>query len=272
MSDAADDADAPVADLHVHTTVSDGTLALEEVPAAAREAGVDWVALTDHDRYHPDLDAPLATRDGVTLVRGIELRVETGPQRIDLLGYGLERTEALSEEVDRLQRDRIERGRRMIERVEAHLGVDLDLEPAEGLGRPHVARAIADSAADYGYDEAFEVLIGHDDPCYVARNVTDAAVGADLLREACAVVSLAHPFRYPDPEAALDLAVDLDLDGVERYYPYDRTVDPAPVDRVIAEHDLLATGGSDAHERTLGLAGPPRAAFEPLKRRLTEAT
>ncbi|OYR81429.1 histidinol-phosphatase, partial [Halorubrum distributum] len=67
--DPARPADPIVADLHAHTTVSDGTLTLSEVPAAAREAGVDWVAVTDHDRIHPGLDAPVVERDGVRVVR-----------------------------------------------------------------------------------------------------------------------------------------------------------------------------------------------------------
>jgi Predicted metal-dependent phosphoesterases (PHP family) len=81
----------PAADLHVHTTASDGTLTVPELPAAARRAGVEWVAVTDHDRVHPDLDAPVTDRDGVHIIRGIELRVETDRQRLDLLGYGVSR-------------------------------------------------------------------------------------------------------------------------------------------------------------------------------------
>ena len=88
------------ADLHVHTDNSDGTLALAEVPAAAHDAGVEVVAITDHDRLHPDLDAPVTERDGVELVNGIELRVEAGDQRLDLLGYGVTATDALAAETE----------------------------------------------------------------------------------------------------------------------------------------------------------------------------
>jgi len=274
-----------VADLHVHTTVSDGTLTLDDLPAAAREAGVEWVAVTDHDRIHPDLEAPVTERDGVTVVRGIELRVavdgdagdagpdagdgsETGDEagRIDLLGYAVDPTPDLRAEVDRLQRDRIERGRRMIGLVEERLGVTLDVEPGPGVGRPHVARAVAESDADYGYDDAFRELIGEGRPCYVARDVPGFERGAALLRASCPVVGLAHPLRYADPGPALARAGE--LDAVERWYAYDRPVDQSPVEAVIAEHDLLATGGSDAHGRELGRAGLDRGAFEAVRERL----
>ena len=257
---------APVADLHLHTTASDGVLTIETLPAAARHAGVDWVAVTDHDRVHPALSAPVSVHDGITVVRGIELRVDAGEFTVDLLGYGVDPTPELSAELERLQRDRQQRGGRIIDRVESQLGVDLDLDPRPGIGRPHIARAIAASDAPYDLDRAFAELIGDGDPCYVARSITPFERAVDLLSEAAAVVSLAHPFRYPDPEAALELAAD--LDAVEYDYPYDRPVDTALLDRVREEHDLLATGGSDAHDETLGRAGIDGAAFDRFRRRL----
>ena len=266
---AADD--RVVADLHAHTTVSDGTLTLDEVPAAARDAGVDWAAVTAHDRIHPGLDAPVVERDGVRVVRGIELRVDAGFERLDLLGYGVEHTDALDAEIDRLQRDRRERGAAILDRVEERLGVDLDLEPREGLGRPHIARAIDESDAPYDYAGAFDELIGNDGPCYVARDVTPLDDGLDLLDDACALVGLAHPFRYERVDEALDVARDRDAIGaIERFYPYGRAVDDARIDRVAAAADLLRTGGTDAHERTLGVAGLTRSAFEPVRERLPE--
>jgi predicted metal-dependent phosphoesterase TrpH len=241
-----------VADLHVHTTNSDGALSLESLPAAAEAAGVSAVAVTDHDRLHPDLPTPVATIDGVTVVHGIELRVTAGDRRIDLLGYGARRTPTLESLIERLQANRIERGREIIDRVEARLGTELPIEPRPGIGRPHIAEAIA-SVSSYGYGEAFEELIGDDCPCYVPRDIPTFDAGLDTLREACGLVSLAHPFRYDDPAAALELCSD--LDAVERFYPYDHEVDPRTIDRAIERYDLLATGGSDAHGETLGTAG-----------------
>ena len=266
-----------VADLHVHTTNSDGTLVLDALPAAARRAGLDAVAVTDHDRFHPAIEAPVSTVDGVTVIHGIELRVDAGSQRVDLLGYGVEPTQALTAEVERLQRNRIERGAAIVERVEDRLGIDLGVEPREGLGRPHIARAIAEHPdAPYDVQGAFDELIGDGGPCYVPRAVPDFARGRRLLADACAFVGLAHPLRYDDPESALELTAD--LDAVERWYPYDRPVDPPAedrlaagleaVDQAIAEHGLLATGGSDAHDANLGGTGLDRDAFERVRERL----
>ncbi|SEO58732.1 hypothetical protein SAMN04487948_103364 [Halogranum amylolyticum] len=281
MLDADDDADTgaaetstpedetPVADLHLHTTASDGTLTVPDLPDAARAGGVDTVAVTDHDRIHPDLEAPVTVHDGVIVIRGIELRVDTSEFAVDLLGYAVDSTPELRAELTRIQTDRKERAREMRSRVERRLDVNLDLDVREGVGRPHVARAIEESEADYDYQGAFDHLIGGGGPCYVAREITPFERGVDLLSASCAVVGLAHPFRYPDPEAALALTER--LDAVERYYPYGRPVDTDRLDAVVAEHDLLAVGGSDAHDTTLGRAGPPREAFERIAARLPRA-
>ena len=268
-ADATPVADEPiVADLHTHTTVSDGTLSIEAVPEAAQAAGLTWVAVTDHDRIHPGIDAPVVNRDGVRLVRGIELRIDAETERLDLLGYAVEHTPALDAEIARLQADRRERGAAIVDRVEDRLGVDLDVEVDSGIGRPHIARAIADSGAPYDYEAAFTDLIGDGCPCYVPRSVTGLETGVELLREACAVVGLAHPFRYDDVGAALSVARD--LDAVERWYPYGRPVDTDRVDRVVESASLLAAGGSDAHGQTLGAAGLTESDFEPIRERLPE--
>lgn len=259
-----------VADLHVHTTVSDGQLAPDAVPEAARQAGLEAVAITDHDRVQPDLDEPVVERDGVTLIHGIELRVDTGDQRVDLLGYGVEPTPELRSLCDRLQRDRVERAREIADCVEARLDVDLELDLHPGVGRPHIARAIERSDADLDYQGSFDELIGDNGPCYVAREIPDFETGRECLAGAAAFVGLAHPFRYDDPGAALELTAE--LDAVEAVYPYARDPDPEPLERAIDEHDLLLTGGSDSHGEQIGTAGLDAEAYGPIRRRLPRLT
>lgn len=257
------------ADLHVHTTNSDGEIELSELPSAARDADVSVVAVTDHDRLHPDLPTPVGVLEGVTVVHGIEFRVEAPHgEQVDLLGYGVTPTPELTAELDRLQTDRVERGRKIIESVEDRLDVGLDIEAREGIGRPHVARAIADHPdSDYDYEGAFEELIGNDGPCFVARDVTGFERGVELLTDACGLVGLAHPCRYDDPEAALELTGR--LDAVERYYPYDEEVNSRSVERAIADHELVPTGGSDAHDHELGRAGLSKPEYRHFRSAVT---
>jgi len=257
----------PVADLHVHTTNSDGTMTLHEVPRAARAAGIGIVAITDHERLHSELDTPTDDLDGVTTIHGIELRVETDAGQVDLLGYGVEPTPELAREIDRLQADRVERGHAIVDCAEDRLSADLPIDPAAGIGRPDIARAVAD-VTEYDYQGAFEEVIGRGCPCFVARNLPNFERGAGLLAESCGLVSLAHPLRYGDPAAALELTESEHIGGVERFYEYGRSVDVSPVERAIERHDLVPTGGSDAHDDVLGRAGLDREAFDRVAERL----
>ncbi|MFC6731331.1 PHP domain-containing protein [Haladaptatus sp. DYSN1] len=257
-----------VADLHAHTTASDGTMTLADVPQVAARADLDAVAITDHDTIHPGLPAPVTTHDGLTLIRGIELRVDTGGFDIDLLGYGVRETDALATTLDRIQQNRLERAREMVAAVESTLSVSLDIEYKPGIGRPHIARAIEASDAPYAYQDAFDELIGDDGPCFVRRAaIPSFEEGARLLSEACPVVSLAHPYRYPHPEKAIELAAE--LDAIEAYYPYARPVDDASLWEAVSAYDLLVTGGSDAHIDVLGEVTLSGAEYERFSQRLT---
>lgn len=256
------------ADLHVHTTNSDGELVLEEIPTVATDAGISAVAVTDHDRIHPELDAPLVRIDGIDIVRGIELRVEVTSldERIDLLGYGVTESPGLRTELDRLQADRKTRAARIVELVESELGIELDVKVHDATGRPHIARAIdAHTDTELSYQDAFDDLIGDGCSCFVPRKVTSFETGVELLSEACGVVSLAHPYRYDAPAAVLELTAQ--LDAVECRYPYsDQNTNGYPhLDmQAVERHNLLITGGSDAHEKDLGHAGLLKSEYEQL--------
>ncbi|WP_122091180.1 PHP domain-containing protein [Halalkalicoccus subterraneus] len=260
--------DSIYADLHVHTTNSDGELVLDEVPAVAADVGISAVAITDHDRLHPKLDAPRTRIDGIDVIHGIELRVEVAPldERIDLLGYGVSESPALRDELDRLQKNRKNRATRIVDLIENELGIELDVAIDGGTGRPHIARAIdAHPDIDLSYQEAFDELIADGRPCYVPREIPPFETGIELLSETCGVVSLAHPYRYEDPEAVLELAPR--LDAVECRYPYSspNIASSSDLDVQTAERqDLLLTGGSDAHTNELGQAGIRKSQYERL--------
>jgi len=255
-----------VADLHVHTTNSDGSLTIERLPDAARRAGLEAVAVTDHDRVHPDLTRPLTALEGIEIVHGIELGVTTGSLRVDLLGYGVRRTERLQDLLETVQTNRVERARQIVACVEDELGVELDVDVAPGIHRTHIARAIDRSDAPHDCRRARDELIGDGCPCHVPRPVPEFDRGRRVLSEACGLVGLAHPLRYAEPERALALTAE--LDAVELAYPYDQAVDVAPVEAAIEAYNLVATGGSDAHDDRLARAGIDRESYDRVRSKL----
>ena len=246
------------ADLHTHTTKSDGNTEPENVVSVAKEHGVKAIAVTDHDVVHEG-KTPIEHRSEVDVINGIELRVdpENCADRIDLLGYGVIPSKRLSHVLRQLQKNRVRRADAMLDLIEDETGVRVTTEEHENIGRGHIAQAIAEcDDLEYTYEEAFNELIGTDCPCYRQRDIPSFEYGVELLRETCEFISLAHPYRYEkSAEDALKLAQH--LDGVEVEYPYERKqkhgLSPRRDDNisnVAAEwFDLTITGGSDAHRK-----------------------
>jgi len=251
------------ADLHCHTNASDGVMRLDEVPKAARQASVNVVAVTDHDRIHPGLGDVMQEVNGVTLIRSVELKVESEELggRVDLLGYGARRRGGLERELDRVQQGRIERGEKIISKVEDHLDIEMDFDVTTKTARPHIARAIANHPeTGHGYQSAFDSLIGNGCPCFVPRYVTDFETGSKLLKESCGLVALAHPYRYPNTKKALELTES--LGAVEYHYAYGHQTNDELVENAIEKYDLIPTGGTDAHGKSLGRAGLSEEEYE----------
>lgn len=254
-----------VADLHLHTTMSDGTPSTEEVIQTAQDLGLEAIALTDHDNYHENIQSPLEIIDGIDVISGIELRVECQDldQRVDLLGYGISPSQELKSVLSRIRENRKNRAQHMIDLVEEETGVRPEFEASRNSGRPNIARAIDNEEnIDYSYEEAFKELIGHGDPCYVSRDIPSFEYGADLLKRDCKLVSLAHPYRYDDPREVVKLSEH--LDGIECLYDYGGGIDQeGDVDVLAANYyDLTITGGSDAHQADdIGTCGLMRSSY-----------
>lgn len=246
-----------VADLHVHTTRSDGKTDPEDIPKIANSRGLDAIAVTDHNTYY-NSNEPVIEENGVHIINGMELRVEPRSidERIDVLGYGIEPDKKLEDLLNKIGKNRKERANKILEKIEDKTGIKLRYEPTRSTGRPHIARAIAqNSQLEYDYNGAFENLIGRDCPCYVPREVSSFEEGIEVLQNCSMYTSLAHPYRYDNVDDILELAKN--LDAVECRYPYDldKTIGQKPQETA-KKYNLGITGGSDAHKTsTIGSCG-----------------
>ncbi|MFL6138502.1 MAG: PHP domain-containing protein [Frankiaceae bacterium] len=259
-------------DLHAHSTASDGTEPPAEVVRRAAAAGLDVVALTDHDTTAgwPAAAAALAGHGGrIALVPGAEISAAvTGAATgrrigVHLLGYLFDPAEpALAGELALLRDDRRRRAARMVELL-AGLGAPVTYDDVAALaagapvGRPHVARALVaagvvpDLAAAFGPE-----WIGTGGRAWVAKRAVEAATAVELVRRAGGVTVLAHPAAgrcgpvlADDDVAALAAA---GLTGIEVDHPdHDR----AARDRLRALAGglgLVVTGASDDHGAATG--------------------
>lgn len=258
------------ADLHFHSTFSDGVESPARLVSRAVAAGLSVAALTDHDAVHgvpAFLEA--ATGTGLVAAGGAELSVEDGGQDVHLLGLFVDPEEpVLVERLALFREVRDRRGEAMVGRL-AGLGIALDLDAirasvgAGAFGRPHVARALVAGGFVETVGEAFDRYLATGRPAWVpkAKWTLGEAIGA--VRRAGGLAVLAHPVWYRDPAELLRRGRDLGLDGVEAYHPDNEGREEELLGQARAL-GLHVTAGSDFHapvpeERTLGtrrLSGP----------------
>ncbi len=260
-SDIGDRLNAGVADLHMHTTASDGTCSVAERIGQARDRGLAAIAVTDHDRIAPSITAPVERRDDVALIAGVEVRADLFETKIELLGYFVDPdAAALDGVLSRARRYRRERNRDLVARLADETGLDLDYDrlasDADGsLGRPHLAGELVDAGVVDSVGEAFTEHLAEEGSCFVPMERVPYAAVLEAIHAAGGVASLAHPGRVRTDrisEMVAELA-GAGLDGLEVRYSYgDRG--PAYADvgvpeaaALADEHDLLVTGGSDCH-------------------------
>lgn len=247
------------ADLHTHTTASDGTVRPEERIHMAQEAGLEFVGITDHDTLAGLPAARAAARAaGVGLVPGVELStdVDLGTRRVGvhILGYWVdEGDEPLVELLARRRASREQRLARMLKRL-AEAGIVLDEDRVRAIaqggavGRPHVARALVEAGVVATVAEAFERYLTPGKPGYVPRAPLAPEEAITAIRVAGGVPVLAHPGLLPERLHGLWPAwKQVGLEGVEVYHTKHGPEQAAAFLARARELDLVPTGGSDCH-------------------------
>lgn len=246
-------------DLHTHSAVSDGTDAPAELVRQAARAGLDGVALTDHDTMAgiPEADAE-AIVQGVRLLSGVEMSTQRWGWSVHLLAYGCDpANDALTRELARVRAGRTDRVPAMVARLTA-LGLPLamsDVAATQGtvsLGRPHVADAMIAKGYVASREEAFARYLHEGGPAWVDRYATPVARAIDLVHAAGGVAVLAHPWgrggqQALDESFLAELAADHALDGLEVDHPDHDDETRARLRRLADRLGLLVTGASDHH-------------------------
>ncbi len=245
-----------VADLHAHSTASDGINRPAEVVRLAARAGLAAIALTDHDTVDGVAEARAEGQlQGIKVLSGCEFSVLGDWGEMHLLAYGMPEGHAeLEAAFRRMRTNREDRGRKMVAAI-VKCGVPIDYAEVEGiaagapLGRPHVARALVQRGVVRTIDEAFVRFLGRGKPGYVGKVLPSLEEITDLVRRVGGVSSLAHP-RDRANRATLQSFQARGLDGVEVRHPSHSPSMRAELERVARDLGLLMTGGSDSHGET----------------------
>lgn len=269
-------------DLHTHTTASDGRCTPAELVARAAAAGVDVLAVTDHDTVAgcgPAAEACAAA--GLEFVAGIEITSVVDGADVHVLGYFLDvQSASLQTFLSEQRQRRVDRVHLMVERLAEH-GIALDadailrpglVDPTRAVGRPWIARALLAAGYVASTGEAFDKWLAHGRPAFVPRVGAAPEEVFARIHAAGGVASLAHPLLVGRDEWIPGFA-RAGLDALEAYYA---AHDGPATDRYLAlagRLGLAVSGGSDYHaDESHGAAEPgsaalPRHEFDRLKAR-----
>jgi len=253
------------ADLHVHTTASDGSLTPVEIVNRARRVGLRAIAIADHDCIDgigPALRE--GERSGVEVIPAVEISSSAGEVDVHLLGYLFDPGDgALREFLRFFQQTRAERAVKIVERLN-ELGFPLPLDRvleaggSGSIGRMHIARALVEARLFGSIDEVFRRLLRDGGPAFIGKYRIPAREAIDVIHRAGGVALLAHPGFYADEALMADL-FDSGLDGLEVYSPKHRQQQIFRFRTILRERNALASGGSDFHGHRKG--SPPLGRF-----------
>jgi hypothetical protein len=250
------------ADLHSHSTISDGRLTPTELINLAYRNGVRIMSLTDHDIVDglPEAFEAAAQLPEFTLIPGIEMSTDVPGNEVHILGHFIDWQNAeFRQKLARLQESRLGRARKMVEKLAA-LGKPVEWDRvqsfAEGaVGRPHIALALVEAGHVSSVNEAFDLYLSRTGPAYVERERLEPEEVVALIRGVGGLATLAHPrelYAAGGLETLLERLKAAGLTGMEVYYQ-DYAPEEIETFRVLAKRfGLLPLGGSDYH----GLGGP----------------
>jgi 3',5'-nucleoside bisphosphate phosphatase len=246
-------------DLHTHSTASDGTDTPAELVANAAAAGLDVVALTDHDTVGGHAEAVAALPEGLTLVTGAELSCRVDGIGVHMLAYLFDPAEPdLARERELVRDDRVPRAQAMVRRLQ-ELGVPITWEQVAriagngSVGRPHVATALVELGVVDTVSDAFtSAWLGNGGRAYADKHELDPFHAVRLVKAAGGVTVFAHPLAVTRgevvPETVIARLADAGLDGIEVEHPEQADRETrARLRGLAAELELLPTGSSDYH-------------------------
>lgn len=254
------------ADLHMHTTASDGTDTIQNRVEQAEQFGLDAIAITDHDTINEELEKRFFTAEnGVEVITGTEIKCEIDGIKIEILGYFIDPEDQDIQNIfSQLSDNRIARMEEMVDRLNSNIEDEIQLEDVlsredETPGRPHLAETLVEKGIADNMEHAFNEFIGSDSEAYVEVEKLPAKEVIKAIHNSGGAAVLAHPGRSLKKEDAVEKIGKLvrqDLDGIEVEYTYRQKIKlpsygvfftEVYANKMAELYDLLPTGGSDCH-------------------------
>ncbi|MGI6093691.1 MAG: PHP domain-containing protein [Veillonellaceae bacterium] len=242
------------ADLHIHTTASDGRLSPEEVLIKAAECGLSFIAITDHDT----IDGLISLKDfclnhSPVVIPGIEFSIDMPDHEVHLLGYYIDPFDAqLQKQLISITNDRRQRIEKIVTKLN-DLGYNITKEEVlkstkatASIGRPYIARILVEKGYFQTVGDAFEKLLCKNGPGYVPHYKLKPQQAIKLINGAGGIAVLAHPGLIGDESIVLRM-IEYGVCGLEVYHPKHNQEQRNKYLQLAKRYKLIVTGGSDFH-------------------------
>ncbi len=265
------------ADLHLHTTYSDGVFTPEQLLKKVTDVGISAISITDHDSVDGYIQAEkYLDRYHVQLIPGIELSCIENGKEIHLLGYNIDPdNKILKTHLQEFRNGRYKRAEQILKKLknlQRPVNFSLVLEKAgeAPITRPHIAMAMTEMGYTTNLKEAFVLYLGDDKPAYVSKANFSIERGIKLINQSGGLAVLAHPARMIQPDTLYKL-IKSGLDGIEIIHPTHDIQTQRYYQSIASQYWLLETGGSDFHgnreydEENLGKFVVPLSTVESIK-------
>lgn len=271
------------ADLHIHTTFSDGFYTPEEIVSKAKSSGLDAISITDHDSLNAFAQASEAGKKmGIEVIPGVEISTDIQGKEIHILAYYIEPGNPEIERYLEFFRDeRINRAERIIRKLN-NLGFSISMEDVlkhtenRSVGRPHIAQAMVDKGVVSNFYEAFNKYIGNDCPAYEKKVHISPKSAFKIINDAGGLSFIAHPANMA--ENLIKELIEVGVDGIEVYHPSHSSQQVRFYKGIVNEYFLLESGGSDFHggrredEKNFGKYFANYSCIEAMRTRLIRNT
>ena len=246
------------ADLHIHSSCSDGELGPDEIINIAIKKKLQYISITDHDTVSSQFNKS----ELINIIPGVELSSRYNEQDIHILGYFIDLSDInLINALEKIKVNRIERAREIIELLKIH-NIDIDIENVINnnkiVGRSNIAHAIVERGYADNYCEAFNKYLTPDSECYVPGDKLNVRDAIELILNNGGIPVLAHPGRIYNAMHVEDIIKMLKaygLKGVEVYHPSHNLSNSNKFYNLCKKYKLIITGGSDFHRCDKSKAG-----------------
>lgn len=242
------------ADLHIHSNYSDGTMTPEKIIKIAKNKGVQYISITDHDSVASQYITQNTYSD-ISIISGIELSSEYREFEIHLLGYFIDiENDVLRKTLDMLNKERMNRVESILIKLRNN-GIninfnDLEISNNSTVGRSHIANAIVKKGYYDNYKIVFTSLLTQGKEAYVKGNKLGYKDAINTIKTAGGIPILAHPGQIHKGLAVESIIKELKcygVEGLEVYHPCHYKNQTNYFYNIAKKNKLLITGGSDYH-------------------------